>query len=286
MKVITVANEKGGVGKTLLAVHVAAGLALRGQRVLLVDTDAQGHATISLGLAKYPGLYDWLVRGVEPGRVLARIHPGVYGCAGDAPGLTPQEQAEMDLDAQAVELQRRGLAASRLHVIGSNVETYTIASAISDELLFQRRLAELADDYDYAIVDTAPTPSLLHSSIYLATQYILYPTECEFLSADGLEESLGRLRGARRRRGQEIHVAGIIPNKYRESTLEHREILASLRAHFGAAIWPPVPLAIVWAETATYGLPVFVHAPTSEATLALWEILDRVEGATNGKQAS
>lgn len=283
MKVLTIGNEKGGVGKTLFAVHIAAGLALRGKRVLLIDTDAQGNATKSLGIEKYPGFYDWLVRGVEPEKVIAPIHPAIYGCAGDVPSLTPHELASLDLDDQAVRLHQRGLEVSRLHVIGSNIESYMIASAIGDETLFAQRVGELADRYDYAIIDTGPTPTLLHAAIYRGTDYMLYPTLCEFLSLDGLQESLLRLRGIRRLNGKPVQVAGIIPNKHRASTLEHQENLRLLQEHFGAKVWPAVPLAIVWAETASFGLPVFVHAPGHEATLVLWEILDRVESATNGK---
>lgn len=283
MKTLTVGNEKGGVGKTLFAVHIAAGLALRGKRVLLIDTDAQGNATRSLGLEKYPGFYDWLVRGVEPEKVITRIHPAVYGCASDAPSLTPHEMASLDLDDQAMRLHQLGLEASRLHLLGSNIESYMIASAIGDEELFARRLNELSDRYDYAIIDTGPTPTLLHAAIYRGTDYILYPTLCEFLALDGLQESLLRLRGIRRLNGGQVKVAGVLPNKYRAATLEHQENLKLLQEHFGAKVWPAVPLAIVWAETSSFGLPVFVHAPGHEATLVLWEILDRVEEATNGK---
>lgn len=285
MKTLTIGNEKGGVGKTLFAVHIAAGLALRGKRVLLIDTDAQGNATRSMGLEKYPGFYDWLVRGADPTKVIAPIHPAVYGCAGDVPPLTPHELASLDLDDQATRLHQRGLEASRLHVIGSNIESYMIASAIGDETLFARRLGELADCYDYAIVDTAPTPTLLHAAIYRGTEYILYPTVPEFLGLDGLQESLLRLRGVRQLNGGQVQVAGILPNKFRATTLEHQENLKLLEQHFGEKIWPAVPLAIVWAETSSFGLPIFVHAPGHEATLALWEILDRVEAVTNGKQA-
>lgn len=285
MITLTVANEKGGVGKTMLAVHVAAGLAMRGKRVLLVDTDAQGHATIYLGLTKYPGLYDWLVREAPAERALARIHPAVYGRTEDVPALSAHDLSSLSAEEQAAALQARGMAVSRLHVLGSNIETYGIASAIGDARAFERRLTELAGDYDYAIVDTAPTPSFLHAGIYQATNLLLYPTECEFLSVDGLEESLFRLRGAREQSGHDIRVAGIVPNKFRAGTLEHREVLGRLREHFGALIWPPMPLSIIWPETVSFGVPVFVHAPTHEATLALWEILDRVEAATNGKQA-
>lgn len=78
MKIITLLNEKGGVGKTTIATHIAAGLAVRGMRVLLVDADPQGHATVSLGLQKEPGLYDLLVRDATFKSVLRFIPPKAY----------------------------------------------------------------------------------------------------------------------------------------------------------------------------------------------------------------
>lgn len=281
MKKVTLANEKGGVGKTTLAVNIAAGLALRGKRVLLIDADAQANSTDNLGLEPYPGFYDWLVRGAAPEKVIASIHPAVYGCESDVPPLTPHELASLDEHDQAARLHQRGLETSRLHLLGSNVETYMIASAIREEGLFARRLDELADRYDYAVIDTAPTPSLLHAEIYRGTQYILYPTLCETLSLKGLEDSVSRLRGIRRLNGKPVEVIGVVPNQYRGNTLEHQENLAELRRWVGTEmVWPVLPQAIVWAETTKYKIPIFVHVPGHDATLAFYEVLDRVEEAT------
>lgn len=257
-KVITILNEKGGVGKTTVAVTVAAGLAARGHSVLLVDAEEQGHATVSLGVRKYPGVYDLLVRDAPFKDVLRSIDPDKYG----APGTL-----------------------SRLYLIGSNVETRNIANSISNAWALADRLAELNGMFEYVIIDTAPTPSLLHGAIYLATTHIIYPTECEHLSFDGLGESLVRLQASRRIHQTSVEVAGIIPNKYRANTLEHQENLKTLREEFGDLVWPPIPLSIVWSEAAAYGVPVFVHAPNHDATLIAWELLDRVEGVLHGQPA-
>lgn len=250
MKTFTVLNEKGGTGKTTVAITAAAGLASRGKEVLVVDADEQGHATLALGERKYPGLYDLLVRDAPYRDVLRAVDPSRYG----------------------------GDGRSRLYLIGSNVETRSIANLISDAFLMKTRLAELADVFDYCIIDTSPTPSLLHGAIYLATDHILYPTELEFLSFDGLAESLKRLQASQRLHNSGIEIAGIVPNKFRSTTLEHRENLAELKAQFGALVWDPIPQSIVWAETARYAMPIFVHAPGHDAALAAWEIIDRIEG--------
>jgi chromosome partitioning protein len=263
MKVITILNEKGGVGKTTIAITVAAGLAARGHNVLLVDADAQGHATISLGLRKYPGLYDLLVRWQD----LVERHNGSEGEVYNSVVKTIAPDF----------FGGTGLLAA----IGSNVETRNIAHSISDAWLLADRLRTLGDTFDYCLVDTAPTPSLLHGAIYLATDWLVYPTLCEYWSIDGLAESISRLDAVQRSR--EISVAGIVPVRFRRTTLEHRERLKTLRERFGELVWPEVPERIVWAEAASYQRPVFLHDPNSDAADHAWELVDRVEGLGHGE---
>lgn len=252
MKILTVLNEKGGVGKTTLAVTISAGLAARGHAVLLIDADAQGHATRALGLAKYPGLYDLLVRDARLPDVIRPIPAAKYNGSGDT-----------------------------LAVLGSNVETRNIANSISDAYALADRLAALDALFDFTIIDTAPTPSLLHGSVYLATDAILYPTFCEFWSFDGLAESwLHRRQFEHARR---VEVAGIVPMRVRTHTLEHSENLAELRTQYGDLVWDAVPERIVWAEAATFQVPVFVHDPTSDAARHAWALVDRVEAWADGE---
>ncbi len=252
MKVITILNEKGGVGKTTVAITVAAGLAARGHRVLLIDADAQGHATRALGLTKYPGLYDLMVRDADYEAVIKPIPAAKYG----------------------------GQGPSTLSVLGSNVETRNIAQSISESWALIDKLAPLADVFDVCLIDTSPTPSLLHGSIYMATDWIIYPTLCEFWSFDGLAESMSHRNAIADLR--KVEIAGIVPMRLRANTLEHSENLKRLHDKFGSLVWEAVPERIVWPEAATYQLPVFVHAPGSEAAADAWKLVDHVE-ALNGE---
>lgn len=111
MKVITLLNEKGGVGKTTLATHLAMGMAARGAKVLLVDGDPQGHATIRCGVKKSPGLYELLVRDAQWREVVVNVAPEKFGIPGEV------------------------LPAGRLWVLPSNVETRNIANSISESSL-------------------------------------------------------------------------------------------------------------------------------------------------------
>jgi cellulose biosynthesis protein BcsQ len=99
---------------------------------------------------------------------------------------------------------------------------------------------------------TSPTPSLLHGSIYLATDYIIYPTKCEYLSFDGLVESIKHREAAQAHRDKwnlgPIEVLGIVPTMYRNQTIEHSENLKELRQQFGDLVWPPIHQRTIWAE--------------------------------------
>ena len=258
MKIITLLNEKGGVGKTTLAIHIAGGLAIRGYQVVLADADPQGHATLSLGINKEPGLYDLLVRGAAFKDVLRTADVDRY----QLPDYPPK---------------------GKLFVIPSNVETRSIPIQISDAFAVEDRFRELEDVVDVVIFDTSPTPSLLHGSIYLATDAIIYPTKCEYLSFDGLIESLTHrdmIQPTRQRWGLDnIEIMGIVPVMYRSATVVHQENLNKLKSRFGKLVWPEISMRTIWAEASTVGQLVYRFAPDSGATREIWGLVDRVEMA-------
>ena len=256
MKTLTLINEKGGVGKTTLAIHLAAGLAIRGYRVVLADADAQGHATVSLGLRKDPGMYDLLVRGSAFRDVLRPV--------------PPERFAVPDFPCKG-----------QLYVVPSNVETRSIPIQISDAFAVVDRFRELENLVDVVVFDTSPTPSLLHGSIYLATDAIIYPTKCEFLSFDGLVESFTHremIQSTRSRWGlNNIDVMGIVPMMYRASTLVHQENLNKLISKYGHLVWDAVSMRTIWAEASTVGQLVYRFAPESGAARDAWKLVNRVE---------
>jgi chromosome partitioning protein len=258
MKVITLLNEKGGVGKTTLATHIAAGLAVKGHRVILVDSDPQGHATVMFGLPKEPGLYNLLVRDTAFRDTMRFVPPEQY----QIPGRTVTGQ---------------------LFIVPSNIETRNIANSISDAFAVSDRIDELEDIIDFVIFDTSPTPSLLHGSIYLATDFIIYPTKCEYLSFDGLVESIKHREAAQVHRDRwnlgPIEVLGIVPTMYRKQTVEHSENLKELRRQFGDLVWPPINQRTIWTEAVTMRQPVFAIGPETKAAAEALALVDRVLGA-------
>ncbi len=266
MNVITLLNEKGGVGKTAAGNHLAWGLACRGRRVLLIDGDPQGHATIRCGLPKAPGLYDLLVRDADWKTAAKVVAPERYGLPGER---VPQ---------------------GKLYVLPGNVETRSIGSNIDDFDKLAGRLDEVKPLVDFVVIDTSPTPSLLHGLFYNASDAILYPTQLEFGSFDGLVESIRHRQAADTARQTRwcrpaIEVLGILPTFYRGNTGEQRDNLKSLQGEFGSLVWPEIPLATVWTEYASRALPVYNMQPSSAAAKHVWEMVERVERAYHVKQA-
>lgn len=258
MKVITLLNEKGGVGKTTLAAHIAAGFANRGKRVVLVDTDAQGHATIALGLEKGPGIYQLLVRNAPWKDVLKPVSPTSYANSGKHAGL---------------------------FVVPSNIETRAVPQLVEDVTLFSTRLQELKNHIDLIVIDTPPTPSMLHGSAYLATDFVLYPTKCEFWSFDGLIESLARRDSVNQRKQamglSEVKTLGIVPNMYRSKTVEQSENLRELIEQYGSLVWEPMSTRTAWTEASRLMQTVWMVEPNGSADRDINRVLDRIEGQLN-----
>ncbi len=256
MKVLSLLNEKGGVGKTTLATHIAAGLAIKGNRVLLVDADPQGHATVAFGLKKEPLLHDLLVRDLPFQKAVRRVPPESYGVPGDS-------------------------VTGELLVVPSDISTRVIPLMISDVMLVRNRFEALQGVMDYIIFDTAPTPSLLHGSIYMTTDAILYPTKCEYLSFDGLIESMRHKEEASKARRNlgltELKVGGIIPTMYRSGTQADDYGIEVLKERFGNQVWPAIKLRTVWSQAAFARRILFNFAPETSATAEAWRMVELAE---------
>ncbi len=254
MKVITVLNEKGGVGKTTLATHIASGLAIRGQRVVLIDADPQATATAAFGLEKRPALHDLLINEAQWQHTL---QPG------------PQDNY--------TSITPKGV----LFVLAGNEATRNIAGQLRRISEPRKRFLQLQNFADYIIVDTSPTPSMLHTSLMLATDFILLPTNAEMYSTDGLAESLKHI-GDARETGAEFNlnvakIAGIIPTMFRPKTGLHQGIVQQIRQQYGDLVWRGLPLRIVYGEAAYFRQMLFAYAPEDVATREMWQIIDRVE---------
>jgi chromosome partitioning protein len=243
-KTIIVANRKGGVGKTTVATHLAAGMSLVGLRVGLVDTDPQGHCASALGLPKANGLFELMTGTSTFSEWVIHVSGASYAVEGwQSP--TP------------------------LVLLPSDKRTAVITSSDGVSVFdFRRLMREFATVYnlDYIVVDSSPSNTMFDDSLSLAADYYLYVTEVAALSFDGLMEATDELARANRSqqefRTSDIQMLGIIPNKIRASTNNHRDNIRLLAEHFGRdAIWSPVTLRTVWESAFEYGQLVYTYAP-------------------------
>lgn len=259
MKVITLLNEKGGVGKTTIATHLAAGLALyAGLRVVLIDADPQGQAAALMGLKKAPGFYDVLIRDAEWRDELRPIAPEVYCDEANA-----------------------RLCRGDLYVLPGNAETRLIPQADPNPFLLRDRLAELSDWADVVVFDTSPTPSVIHTSIWMATDSVLLPTIPSYLSLDGIAYSIAHQEAARRMRTENelgnVDRLGIIPTMFRTGTSAHDVALQQLLKAYGRSVWPSIPLRTIFEQAALVGQLLYKYAPDDETSITiLGGLIDRV----------
>lgn len=252
-RVITLLNEKGGVGKTTLSVHIAAGLAIRGERVLLIDADAQAQSTYLMQIPEFGGLYRLLAQDAEWKAVLQKPDPACW--AGD-------HHTE-----------------GELAVLPSNVETRAIPMVVDNPRLLRERLDEMISRFDRVVIDTAPTPSMLHAMIYLATDAILYPTQCEALSMDGLRKSTMRVGAQDDIRGGNglppLRIMAVQPTMV-TATRAHRLGLKAIRKHFGEMVWAPIKKSTVWQDACHARKTLFAYAPDSRAAEQAWDLVERI----------
>lgn len=207
MTIITVANQKGGVGKTTTAVNLAHGAAMRGLNVLIVDLDTQGNVADALGMAEWGDLYDWLMKVVS------------------------------------LETAAFGSGRERLDVIRSNKMTAALKVSLSGMDFREMVLSDALNtsfDYDLVILDCPPSVDILHTAALVAADWLIIPTKLDQFAIKGVIEMLRSLDSVQRATRSNCKLAGIIPTFYDKVTNESQAQLENLAATYGSYVWPPV----------------------------------------------
>ncbi len=242
-QVLAVFNHKGGTGKTTTAVHVAAGLAARGARVLLIDADGQGNVGASLGLEAERSLYHVLVMGLpfEQARVSAR------------PGLD-------------VIVANETLAAAELYIAGQRNRDRVMAS----------RLARARDSYEYIIIDCSPSLSLLNQNALVAADAVLCPVACDYLSLIGIRQVLRTVKHVNKILNHPVNFWGVLPTLFDSRARICNEALDTLKKNFKDVCLDPIHFAIKVKEAPSVGKTLFEYAPNSSAANDYWRVIERL----------
>ena len=243
IRIFCVANQKGGVGKTTTTVNLAAGLARLGRRVLLVDLDPQGNATMGSGIDKRgldATVYDVLLESATVAEVRRPSPKGGYDVVG-----ANRELAGAEVELVGVERRDRRL---------------------------RQALLQVATDYDFVLIDCPPSLSLLTVNGLACAHGVIVPMQCEYFALEGLSDLVNTIKQVHANINPELEVIGILRVMFDARITLQAQVSEQLKAHFGDRVFDTVvPRNVRLAEAPSYGVPGVVFDPTSKGALAFVE---------------
>jgi chromosome partitioning protein len=247
--VYTLANQKGGVGKTTTAVNVGACLAQWGQRVLVVDADPQANATSSLGVDKHAvplSTYDLLVREVP----LARV-------------VQPTGRPRLDLVPSSP-----SLAGATVELINLPQREYRLRQALNS--LSPSESGGADDRYDYVLVDCPPSLGILTvNGLTAAANGVIIPVQCEYLALEGLSQLARAIGLVRRALNPSLQLRGLVMTMYDVRTTLSRQVVDEVRRHFPGRVFDTIiPRSVRLSEAPSYGESIISYAPRSAGAVA------------------
>jgi chromosome partitioning protein len=251
-RIITIANQKGGVGKTTTTVNLAAALAQSGLQVLVLDNDPQGNASTALGIdhhAGTPSIYEVLVDGAPIENVIQRCP--------DVPNLFCVP-ATLDLSGAEIELVSIVARESRLR---NAVDAYLAARHVRGE-----------DPFDYVLVDCPPSLGLLTVNAFVVAREVLIPIQCEYYALEGLSQLLKNIQLIQAHLNPDLHVSTILLTMFDPRTNLAHQVADEVREHFATqTIRTVVPRSVRVSEAPSYGQTVMTYDPGSSGALAYLE---------------
>ena len=239
-RIFCIANQKGGVGKTTTAINLAAGLATHGKRVLLIDLDPQGNATMGSGIDKstvQSNLYQVLIGEATITQARVRSETGGYDVL---PANRELSGAEIDL----VGMEDR-------------------------ELQLKHAMVSVSDDYDFVLIDCPPTLSLLTLNGLAAAHGVIIPMQCEYFALEGLSDLVNTIKRVHHHINPELMLIGLLRVMYDPRVTLQQQVSAQLEAHFGDKVFRTVvPRNVRLAEAPSHGMPGVVYDKTSRGAQA------------------
>lgn len=243
-KIIAIANQKGGVGKTTTAFNLGASLATDGKKVLLIDADPQANATSGLGVKPEEAevsIYECLVEGADPKKAIQKT------CVD---GLE--------------------IIGSRIDLVGAEVE---LMNRPHRERELSKILAELKDNYDYLLIDCSPSLGLITVNALTAANSVIIPVQAEYFALEGISQLLNTIRIIKSRLRPDLEIEGFLLTMYDARLRLANQIFEELKGHFGDMVFSTViPRNIKLSESPSHGLPVLLYDPESRGAIAYGQL--------------
>lgn len=251
-RVMAVANQKGGVGKTTTSVNLGAAIAELGFRVLVIDLDPQGNATTGLGVEARSfelSMYDVLMR-----------------------------EASMEDCVEPTSIKNLFVAPATIDLAGAEIE---LVPAFSRELKLKKALESVIDDFDYVLIDCPPSLGLLTVNALAAAHEVLVPIQCEYYALEGLSQLMRNVHLVSSSLNPDLDVSTIVLTMYDARTKLADEVAGEVRQHFGSKVCRIViPRTVRLSEAPSFGQPITVFDPTSRGAVAYRELAKEVSGGS------
>jgi len=238
-KVISVANQKGGVGKTTTAVNLSTLLAKKGKKVLLIDTDPQGNATSGLGVTKEVELsvYDILVG-----------------------------ETTFDETIQETAIKNLKVCPSNISLAGAEVE---LVSMMSRERRLKEKLDAIKEQYDFIIIDCPPSLGLVTLNAFTASDSVLIPVQCEYFALEGLGQLLNTVNLVKKHLNKNLEIEGALLTMYDARTNLSNQVVKEVKKYFEDKVYKTViPRNVRLSEAPSYGMPISIYDPKSKGAKA------------------